>query len=73
MLGKYRSASILACETRDDFGHSKDGLWSVDLFRCESLILRTHWVLVVMDQFTRRIIGFATHRRRARMMATCQD
>ncbi len=40
-------------------GHSKDGLWSVDLFRCESLILRTHWVMVVMDQFTRRIIGFA--------------
>ena len=40
-------------------GHSKDSLWSVDLFRCESLILRTHWVLVVMDQFTHRIIGFA--------------
>jgi hypothetical protein len=35
-------------------GHSKDSLWSVDLFRCESLILRTHWVLVVMDQFTRK-------------------
>jgi hypothetical protein len=40
-------------------GHSKDSLWSVDLFRCESLILKTHWVMVVMDQFTRRIIGFA--------------
>ncbi len=40
-------------------GHLKDGLWSVDLFRCESLILRTHWVMVVMDQFTRRIISFA--------------
>jgi len=39
-------------------GHMKDSLWSVDLFRCESIILRTHWVLVVMDQFTRRIIGF---------------
>jgi hypothetical protein len=23
-------------------------LWSIDLFRCESLSLRTHWVLVVM-------------------------
>jgi len=23
-------------------GHAKDSLWSVDLFRCESLILRTH-------------------------------
>ena len=36
----------------------KDSLWSVDLFRCESITLTTHWVLVVMDQFTRRIIGF---------------
>lgn len=40
-------------------GHAKDSLWSVDLFRCESLILKTHWVMVVMDQLTRRIIGFA--------------
>jgi transposase InsO family protein len=40
-------------------GHSKDSLWSVDLFRCESVILKSHWVMVVMDQFTRRIIGFA--------------
>ena len=39
-------------------GHLKDSLWSVDLFRCESATLRTHWVLVVMDQYTRRIIGF---------------
>jgi putative transposase len=37
-------------------------LWSIDLFRCESLSLGTHWVLVVMDEFTRRIIGFGTHR-----------
>ena len=36
--------------------YMKDSLWSVDLFRCESVTLRTHWVLVVMDQFTRRII-----------------
>ena len=42
-------------------GHTKDSLWSVDLFRCESLILKSHWVLVVMDQFTRRIIGFGVH------------
>ena len=43
-------------------GHAKDSLWSLDLFRCESAILRTHWVLVVMDQFTRRIVGFGVHR-----------
>jgi putative transposase len=30
-------------------GHTKDSLWSADLFRCESLTLRTHWVLVVVD------------------------
>jgi len=42
-------------------GHMKDGLWSCDLFRCESATLRTHWILVVMDQFTRRIIGFGVH------------
>ena len=36
----------------------KDSLWSIDLFRCESATLRTHWVLVVMDQYTRRIVGF---------------
>ena len=42
-------------------GQAKDSLWSTDLFRCESLSLRTHWVLVVMDQFTRRIIGFGIH------------
>src|SRR5499433_2579680 len=39
-------------------GHMKDSLWSLDLFRCESVVLRTYWVLVVMDQYTRRIIGF---------------
>jgi putative transposase len=42
-------------------GHMKDSLWSCDLFRCESATLRTHWVLVVMDQFTRRVIGFGVH------------
>ena len=43
-------------------GHRKDSLWSCDLFRCESATLRTHWVLVVMDQFTRRIVGFGVQR-----------
>lgn len=37
---------------------SKDSLWSVDLFRCESILLRSHWVLLVMDVYTRRIVGF---------------
>ena len=43
-------------------GHAKDSLWSLDLFRCEPAILRAHWVLVVMDQCTRRIVGFGVHR-----------
>jgi putative transposase len=42
-------------------GHTKDSLWSIDRFRCESILLKSHWVLVVMDQFTRRIIGFGVH------------
>ena len=36
---------------------AKDSLWSVDRFRVESILLQTHWVLVVTDVFTRRIIG----------------
>ena len=42
-------------------GHTKDSLWSIDLFRCESILLKSHWVLVIFDQFTRRIIGFGVH------------
>jgi len=42
-------------------GHAKDSLWSVDLFRCESILLKSHWVMVVMDVYTRRIIGFSVH------------
>jgi putative transposase len=41
--------------------HMKDSLYSIDLFRCESATLRTHWVLVVMDQLTRRIVRFGVH------------
>jgi transposase InsO family protein len=39
-------------------GHTKDSLWSLDLFRTESILLRSHWILVVPDQFTRRMVGF---------------
>lgn len=44
-------------------GHAKDSLWSwdagpVDLFRCESILLKSHWVMVVLDQHTRRTIDF---------------
>jgi hypothetical protein len=35
----------------------QDSLWSVDLFRCESIVLKSYWVMVVTDLFTRRIVG----------------
>src|SRR6202007_347757 len=38
--------------------HAKDSVWCVDLFRVESIHMRSHWVMLVMDVFTRRIIGF---------------
>jgi transposase InsO family protein len=43
-------------------GHTRDSLWSVDLFRCESIVLQSYWVLVVMDQFTRRLVGIGVQR-----------
>ena len=41
-------------------------------FRCESAVLRTYWVLLVMDQFTRRIVGFAVHRGVVDGVALCR-
>jgi putative transposase len=49
-------------------GHAKDSLWSLDLFRCESAILRTY----VMDQFTRRIVGIAVRRGVVDGVALCR-
>jgi putative transposase len=42
-------------------GHMKDNPWGVDLFRCESIRLNTHWVMGVSEQFIRRLIGFGVH------------
>src|SRR5262249_387377 len=53
-------------------GHTKDSLWSVDLLRCESVALRTYWVLVVMDHYTRRIIGFGIQARIVDGLALCR-
>jgi putative transposase len=53
-------------------GHMKDSLWSLDLLRCESVVLRTYWILVVMDQHTRRIIGFGIHAGVVDGMALCR-
>src|SRR5271166_2253871 len=27
-------------------GHAKDSLWSADLFRCESILLKSYWIIV---------------------------
>ena len=53
-------------------GHTKDSLWSVDTFRCESLFLRSHWVMVIMDQCSRRIIGFSVHAGALDGVAVCR-
>ena len=36
------------------------------------MVLRTHWVLVVMDHFTRRIIGFGIHSGAVNREALCR-
>jgi len=33
----------------------------LDLFRCESIVLQSYWVLVVMDQCTRQLVGLGVH------------
>jgi transposase InsO family protein len=53
-------------------GHAKDSLWSLDLFRVESIHLQTHWILVVMDQFTRRITGFGVQAGTVDGVALCR-
>lgn len=40
-------------------GTASNRLWGADLFCCESIRLKTHGVMVVMDHFSRRIVGFA--------------
>ena len=51
--------AVLANSTRS----YKYSLWSIDLFRCESLSLKSHWGLIVMHQYTGQIIGFGVHAR----------
>jgi transposase InsO family protein len=53
-------------------GPMKESLWSMDRSRGESVTLRTHWVLVVMDQYTRRIMGFGVHAGTVDGVALCR-
>ena len=50
----------------------KDSLWSVDLFRCESILLRSFWVMVVMNVFSRRIVGFGVERAHIDGISVCR-
>jgi len=43
-------------------GCSKDKLWCLDFFRCESLGLQSYWAMLVMDLFSRKIIDYAVHK-----------
>ncbi|HUL92140.1 MAG TPA: integrase core domain-containing protein [Burkholderiales bacterium] len=52
--------------------NAKDSLWSADLFRCESILLRSHWVLIVMDVFTRLILGFGVERASVDGVSVCR-
>ena len=51
---------------------ARDSLWSVDLFRCESILLKSFWVMLVMDVFTRRIVGFGVERADINGVAVCR-
>ena len=67
-IGAHRVEPLIPADLRGGpswltlIAQSKDSLWSVDLFSCESILLRSFWVMVVMDVFTRRIIGFGVER-----------
>ena len=53
-------------------GDTADSLWNVDLFRCESIVLKSYWVMVVMDLFTRRIVGFGVAPTHVDGVAVCR-
>ncbi len=41
--------------------NTADSLWSIDFFKCESITLKTHTVMAVIDQYSRRLIGISVH------------
>jgi putative transposase len=51
---------------------ASDSLWSVDLFRCESITMKSFWVMLVMDIFTRRIVGFGVQPAHIDGVAVCR-
>jgi len=65
---RFRSAT----PRRQFLRGTKKSLSSVDLFRCEPILLQSFWVLVAMDVFTRRIIGFGLAREHIDGVIVCR-
>jgi hypothetical protein len=57
ILGKYYGLAPGCCGPSwlTFLGQAKDSLWSIDLFRCESLSLRTHWVTYIRFSCSARL------------------
>jgi len=53
-------------------GHARDSLRCVDLFRCESFNLQSYWVLLMIDLWSRRIVGFGIHQGSVDGVALCR-
>jgi putative transposase len=53
-----RYQAVMGLPGSPSLGTQRTSLWSGDFFRCESILLKSYWIMVVMDVFTRRIIGF---------------
>ena len=53
------------------FSSQKDNLWCLDFFRSESISLGSYWGMLVIDQYTRRIIGFSVSKESYDGVAAC--
>ena len=53
-------------------GDLTDGLSSVDLLRCESIGLKSYWIMVVMDLFTHRVVGVSAEPAHIDGVAVCR-
>jgi putative transposase len=53
-------------------GNQVDSHWSLDLFRCESIHLRSFWVMVVMDVYSRKIIGYSIQTKACTGQSVCR-
>lgn len=52
-------------------GKAPDVLWSLDMFCVESITLQTYWIMIIMDQCTRQIVGTSVHRGSLDGLAIC--